>query len=137
MSSEATGFRTKDYEVRRWPEQRAYYVVNREFEHTVGNTFRTSYQAEVWALRVQADFDAGRPPGTREPRVTAPADLNGEELRMRREALMFSQARLAAELGVSENTIARWERNTLTMANPRMVNLALDALEHRHGIERS
>src|SRR5690349_3425755 len=59
--------------------------------------------------------------------------LEGEfepsELRARRDALGLSQVSLAVALGVSANTVARWERGQQTMANPRLVRLALERVE--------
>jgi transcriptional regulator with XRE-family HTH domain len=42
----------------------------------------------------------------------------------------LSQAQLATELGVAANTVARWERGELPIANPTMVKLALSALKY-------
>jgi transcriptional regulator with XRE-family HTH domain len=43
----------------------------------------------------------------------------------------LSRARLALLLGVTANTVARWERGTLRIANPTLVRLALERLEGR------
>jgi transcriptional regulator with XRE-family HTH domain len=48
------------------------------------------------------------------------------EMRQRRAALGLTQAALAELLGVSTNTVARWERGELTIRNPRLVKMALD-----------
>jgi transcriptional regulator with XRE-family HTH domain len=55
--------------------------------------------------------------------------MTGSDLRWRREHLGLSQARLADELGVSPNTIARWEREELAIGNHKMLNLALNSLQ--------
>ena len=50
------------------------------------------------------------------------------ELRERRIQLRMTQLELAAALGVTRNTVARWERGELVMARPEMI----DALVTRH-----
>jgi transcriptional regulator with XRE-family HTH domain len=55
--------------------------------------------------------------------------MSPQELLARRKALGMSQARLAIRLGVSVNTVARWERRELGIAHPEMVRLALEAME--------
>lgn len=54
--------------------------------------------------------------------------MNPTELRERRQALGFSQERLAHALGVSANTVARWERGEQRVANPTLIRLGLDQL---------
>jgi transcriptional regulator with XRE-family HTH domain len=61
-------------------------------------------------------------------RIRSTVDVDGRELRLRREGLGFTQAQLAAALGVSSNTIARWERGEMKIDNPRMLSLAMAAL---------
>lgn len=46
--------------------------------------------------------------------------LLGETVRLRREELGFDQAELAGKLGVSQQTVSRWERG---LALPRPVRL--------------
>jgi predicted ATPase/DNA-binding CsgD family transcriptional regulator len=58
------------------------------------------------------------------------ADFDGVELRNRRMALGLTQAALAEMLGVSPNTVARWERGALRVGNPRRVADRLAGLEH-------
>jgi len=54
--------------------------------------------------------------------------LNGRQLRNRRARLGLSQVRLGEALGVSGNTVARWERDE--MAPPGyLLELALRSLE--------
>lgn len=49
-------------------------------------------------------------------------------LRKRRLAMGMTQRDLAGELGVSLNTLARWERGELEVQHPQMLSLALDAV---------
>jgi transcriptional regulator with XRE-family HTH domain len=51
------------------------------------------------------------------------------DLRARRRALGLTQAGLAAELDVSANTVARWERAELQIGHPRRVLHRLEQLE--------
>ena len=55
--------------------------------------------------------------------------LEPAELRRRRRALSLSQAQLAERLGVSPNTVARWERSELRVGRPQQVARALARLE--------
>jgi transcriptional regulator with XRE-family HTH domain len=41
----------------------------------------------------------------------------------------LSQGQLALALGVTRNTLARWERGELAIANPRLIGLALERIE--------
>ena len=50
------------------------------------------------------------------------------ELRERRHALNLSQADLGRALGVTRNSVARWERGELPIRHPELVMLALDKL---------
>jgi predicted ATPase/DNA-binding XRE family transcriptional regulator len=50
------------------------------------------------------------------------------ELRERRQALHLSQADLGRVLGVTRNSVARWERGELPIRHPELVVLALDNL---------
>ena len=54
--------------------------------------------------------------------------MAGEWLRERRLAMGMTQRDLAGELGVSLNTLARWERGALEVQHPQMLSLALDAI---------
>jgi transcriptional regulator with XRE-family HTH domain len=54
-------------------------------------------------------------------------DVDGEELKLRRNDLGFTQEKLAGHFGVERNTIARWENGVLTV--PKWVDLALQTLE--------
>ncbi len=49
-------------------------------------------------------------------------------LRKRRLAMGMTQRDLAGELGVSLNTLARWERGELEVQHPQMLSLALDEI---------
>lgn len=53
----------------------------------------------------------------------------GEQLRAWREARGLLQTQLAALLGVTSNSIARWERGEVAPVHPRMLWLALTALD--------
>jgi transcriptional regulator with XRE-family HTH domain len=44
--------------------------------------------------------------------------MNGVQLRTERQRLGFSQAKLADALGVTANTVARWERGEMKIARP-------------------
>jgi transcriptional regulator with XRE-family HTH domain len=59
--------------------------------------------------------------------------MTGAELRARREGLGLSQSALAARLGTTQNTVSRWELETLPIEKPEMLDLALRALEQEHG----
>ena len=50
------------------------------------------------------------------------------DLKAQRLALGLSQRKLAEALGVSPNTVARWERGELHIAQPKMLALALAQL---------
>ena len=55
--------------------------------------------------------------------TTQPGDLRAQRLR-----LGLTQARLAESLGVTANTLARWERGDAPIGNPELVRLALARL---------
>lgn len=59
--------------------------------------------------------------------------MDGSELRQRRLALDMSQSQLAGALGVSKNTVARWERGELAIGKPLMVEAVIANLE-REGL---
>lgn len=54
--------------------------------------------------------------------------MTGPDLRARRRALALTQAALATRLGVTPNTIARWERGELRLARPLMVEAVMRGL---------
>ncbi len=56
--------------------------------------------------------------------------MTPNELRKRREALLLTQAELAARLEVAPNTVARWERGE--RAIPPLLKHALQAVEDAH-----
>ncbi|WP_447979039.1 helix-turn-helix domain-containing protein [Candidatus Nitrospira bockiana] len=51
--------------------------------------------------------------------------VTGEELRRRRKELGLTQAQLAADLGVTVTTVARWERGERGISEPigRLVDM--------------
>jgi DNA-binding transcriptional regulator YiaG len=55
--------------------------------------------------------------------------MTGDTLKARRTKLGMSQGALARALDVPVNTLARWERGELGIRHPRILALALDALE--------
>jgi predicted ATPase/DNA-binding CsgD family transcriptional regulator/DNA-binding XRE family transcriptional regulator len=55
--------------------------------------------------------------------------LPPDELRARRRALGLSQSALAESLGVTANTVARWERGEQRVGNPERLGAALARLE--------
>ena len=52
-------------------------------------------------------------------------------LKERRTEMRLSQRELAEALGVNSNTLARWERGVMPISQPRMLELALEALDAR------
>jgi transcriptional regulator with XRE-family HTH domain len=48
-----------------------------------------------------------------------------------RRAKRLTRADLSERLGVPANTLGRWERGTLEMRHPRLVRLALEALDQQ------
>lgn len=63
--------------------------------------------------------------------MTDDAVLTGEGVRAWRLAHGLEQAELAEMLDVRPNTISRWELGQRPIAHPRMLALALEALESR------
>ena len=63
--------------------------------------------------------------------------MHCSKLRQRRRALRLSQEDLAQRLGVTKNTVARWERGELTIARPRMLRVMLDHLADDLRAERA
>jgi len=64
------------------------------------------------------------------------AGLSAAELRAGRLGLGMTQRQLAAELGVTPTTLARWERGERAISNPVLVRLALDHLGDRAAAAR-
>jgi DNA-binding transcriptional regulator YiaG len=44
--------------------------------------------------------------------------IKGAEIKKLRARMGFTQAELGRELGVTENTVARWERDEMKMSEP-------------------
>jgi transcriptional regulator with XRE-family HTH domain len=61
--------------------------------------------------------------------------MDGDELRQRRKALGLSQTELGERIGIRQPTISSWEQGHTSIGNPRMLALALWALEHGVGEE--
>lgn len=57
--------------------------------------------------------------------------ITSDELKARRLALKLSQNQLANLLGVSTTTVARWEQGVAKIGTPKMLQLALEALERK------
>ncbi len=57
----------------------------------------------------------------------------GKELKEKRIELDFTQEQLASELGVTANTVARWERDEMKI--PPFLNLALETIERNNAIK--
>jgi transcriptional regulator with XRE-family HTH domain len=55
--------------------------------------------------------------------------MMGLDLRKRRKHMGLSQAGLADALGVTANTVARWERGEMSVAQPQLVEAALHNLK--------
>lgn len=60
--------------------------------------------------------------------------MQPEKIRMRRKRLGLTQQELGKHLGVSGNTVARWERGEVVPESPEMLRLALDGLELERGV---
>ena len=61
--------------------------------------------------------------------------MDGDEVRRRRKALGLSQTELGERIGIRQPTISSWEQGHTIVGNPRMLALALWALEHGAGEE--
>jgi transcriptional regulator with XRE-family HTH domain len=55
--------------------------------------------------------------------------MTGAQLRTERQRLGLSQAKLADALGVTANTVARWERVEMKIAQPQVLEAALKNLK--------
>jgi len=55
--------------------------------------------------------------------------MKGQELRRFRQKMKLTQKQLGVELGVTENTIARWERDEMKISEPavKLVKILLQA----------
>jgi transcriptional regulator with XRE-family HTH domain len=59
--------------------------------------------------------------------------MDGSELQRRRKALGLSQSQLGEKIGIRQPSISAWEQGHKPIGNPRMLALALWALEHGAG----
>lgn len=57
--------------------------------------------------------------------------MDGEQLRRWRKERRWSQARLAAALGVYQRTVSQWESGAKGIRHAEILALALDALARR------
>lgn len=57
--------------------------------------------------------------------------MTAQELKVARADLELSQRELAELLGVPSNTLARWERGELAIAQPTILSLALSEIRRR------
>ena len=64
----------------------------------------------------------------------APAKADAGWIRAQRQALDWSQARLAEELEVDVGSVSRWERGEIAV--DRRTQLAVERLAELHGSER-
>jgi len=62
--------------------------------------------------------------------------IPGAEIRARRVAMGLTQRQLAAELGLAQNSVARFERDVLRVSHPTLMRAALFLIEDRHRAER-
>lgn len=95
-------------------------------EYTARNRSSTRCYSRVAAERGGNPTVRTDPP----PQHTASRDLSATQLRQWRKRLSLSQASLAEILGVSSNTVARWERGERRIRNPVLVRQALERLDH-------
>lgn len=61
------------------------------------------------------------------------AKMIGKELKEKRIELDFTQEQLANELGVTANTVARWERDEMKI--PPFLHLALETIKRNNAIK--
>jgi DNA-binding XRE family transcriptional regulator len=54
--------------------------------------------------------------------------MTGTDLRAKRHLLGMSQAALATALGVTANTVARWERGKMKIARPELLEMSMKNL---------
>jgi transcriptional regulator with XRE-family HTH domain len=54
--------------------------------------------------------------------------MDGKEIRRKRKMLGMSQEALAAALGVSRNTVARWENLKMKVEHGKLIEIALNYL---------
>lgn len=60
--------------------------------------------------------------------------MTGKELKEKRNELELTQEQLASELGVTANTVARWERGEMKI--PPFLHLALETVQRKIKIKK-
>lgn len=60
--------------------------------------------------------------------------MSGEELRRRRLALRLSQTDMAAQLGIHQNTLCRWEKQGVPRLSVALAQVTLERLERTEAI---
>jgi DNA-binding transcriptional regulator YiaG len=69
--------------------------------------------------------------------ITSKKELNGEDIRFLRHELLMSQKTLAHLLGVTEQSVLRWENGKTTIPKPSETLLRLLYHDHLHNRENS
>lgn len=87
------------------------------------------------SLSTFVDFLEGRPPLFKHSRGRVTSLVDGEELRRRREELGLSLGALASELGVSRETLYRYERGEVEAPQRVALRLARLGMDVLRGIE--
>ena len=59
--------------------------------------------------------------------------MKGKELRQLRLKMGITQKQLAEQLGVTENTVARWERDEIKMGEPAAILMRRIAVTRKAG----
>lgn len=62
--------------------------------------------------------------------------MTGNDLKQARLKLGLSQRKLSEKLGVSWNTVARWERGEIAIGNPVILDLAMRQIVRLMRLER-
>jgi DNA-binding transcriptional regulator YiaG len=59
--------------------------------------------------------------------------MTGDELKRIRRRLKFTQVQFAEHIGVTSNTVARWERNEVTITEPMAKLIRLTTQKGKRG----